>query len=79
MHPDNSDFSLQTPKAKATIITIKANFSITLLMNLRTKSKSIPKSTKATMLRFLEISGESHSGREFAEIASGIISGTYED
>ena len=48
-------------------------------MNLRTKSKSIPKSTKATMLRFLEISGESHSGREFAEIASGIISDTYED
>ena len=79
MHPDNSDFSLQTPKAKAAIITIKANLSITLLINLRTKSKSIPKITKATILRFSEISGESHSGREFAEIVSWIISGTYED
>lgn len=76
--PDRSDLSLHTPKAKARIIIMKANLSRNLLMNLRTKSNSIPKRTNARMLKFLVISGEIQSGSEFAEPIWGIISDTYE-
>ena len=79
IHPDKSDLSLQTPKAKARIIIIKANLSMILLINLRTKSRSSPKTTRATTLKCSEISGESQSGSEFEEVISGIISDTYED
>ncbi len=63
MHPDRSDLSLQIPKASARIITMTENFIKILLINLRTKSKSIPSRTKATMVKFLEVSTENHSGR----------------
>tara|TARA_B100000686_G_scaffold275352_1_gene293872 strand:- start:175 stop:414 length:240 start_codon:yes stop_codon:yes gene_type:complete len=79
MQPDKSDLSVHTPKAKARIITIKVNLIRSLLINLRTKRKNIPKITNTTTLKFWIISGEIQSGSEFTLAISGMILDTYED
>lgn len=70
MHSDKSALSLHTPNARAKIITIKANLTRSLLMNRRTKNKSIPRITNTTMPKFSIISGEIQSGSEFLEAIS---------